>query len=163
MWKNVCTVARAMEVRPSVVFLQQFSFFTCQLRKWAKKRQHMNSIKLPQASSCIRWLNGEWWVNHCFENCLCSCHQGNCIPEVPACVVYKPAQTRGSLSVTNWWRLVGGSTASWLVDVLTGHGCWPKEFVLNSVARESFRLYRMWVFQLEQSAPNFWHIPSWRS
>jgi hypothetical protein len=32
--------------------------FTCQSGKKAKM-QHVNSVKRPQASSCIRWLNVE--------------------------------------------------------------------------------------------------------
>jgi hypothetical protein len=84
--KAICCV-------PTTVF---FLYMPVEKMDKKNKRKHMNSIKLPQASGCIRWLNGEWWVNHCFENRLCSCHQGNCIPEMPVCVVYIPAQTRGS-------------------------------------------------------------------
>jgi hypothetical protein len=52
----MCAVARAMEVRPSVVFLQPFFFLYMPVEKMDKKnkRKHMNSIKLPQASGCIR-------------------------------------------------------------------------------------------------------------
>jgi hypothetical protein len=51
--KNMCAVAGAMEVRPSVVLLERFS---CLPAIWVKRQeiQHTNSVKLSQASSCIR-------------------------------------------------------------------------------------------------------------